>query len=265
MQHASSKVTSAHEKQSNHAAKQTVLMTMCQHSGVMAVKRTQALRLRLELRRYGRTETSPVPVQVPALVAMRVTTLCTPDTHPSRFLQPPDATTARQRFRQMLHVRNTANTGMLRHLCTRAASAAFRIPNTDGFMGRPLLETQKVDPEDVGSFWKKHDPPLGRSKDFWMTEEGRSLMTEWDNGTCPIPNVQNIAYLKQARRLLLKDYSKKTSFSGPMWQSLLYLCRAICHGGGLLHNTGISKRHRTADDSADHGKQHPGTWRVCSS
>ncbi|DBB15574.1 hypothetical protein WJX82_008878 [Trebouxia sp. C0006] len=49
-------------------------------------------------------------------------------------------------------------------------------------MGRPLLETQKVDPKDVGSFWKKHDPPLGRSKDFWMTEEGRSLMTEWDNG-----------------------------------------------------------------------------------
>jgi len=74
-------------------------------------------------------------------------------------------------------------TGMLRHLCTRAASAAFRIPNTDGFMGRPLLETQKVDP-------KEHDPPLGRSKDFWMTEEGRSLMTEWDNGTNPTPNVQ---------------------------------------------------------------------------
>ncbi len=57
-------------------------------------------------------------------------------------------------------------------------------------MGRPLLETQKVDPKDVGSFWKKHDPPLGRSKDFWTTEEGRSLMTEWDNGTNPTPNVQ---------------------------------------------------------------------------
>lgn len=56
-------------------------------------------------------------------------------------------------------------------------------------MGLPLSETQKVDPKDVGSFWKKHDPPLGRSQDFWRTEEGRSLMTEWDNGMRPVPNV----------------------------------------------------------------------------
>ncbi len=147
---------------------------------------------------------------------MRITTLRRPDTRPARGWQPPDPTTARQRLRQMLHFRNTANTGTLRHLCTRAASAAFRIPNSDGFMGLPLSETQKVDPKDVGSFWKKHDPPLGRSKDFWMTEEGRSLMTEWDNGTRPIPNVRPIQNVKQARRLLSRGYSKKTSISGQM-------------------------------------------------
>ncbi len=71
-------------------------------------------------------------------------------------------------------------------------------------MGRPLLETQKVDPKDVGSFWKKHDPPLGRSKDFWMTEEGRSLMTEWDNGTPPIPIVRPIPNVQQSEAFPLK-------------------------------------------------------------
>ncbi len=152
-----------------------------------------------------------VPVPVPALGAMRITALGRPCTRPAWCWQPPVPTTARQRLRQMFRFRNTANTGMLRHLCTRPASAAFRIPNTDGFMGLPLLETQKVDPKDVGSFWKKHDPPLGRSKDFWMTEEGRSLMTEWDNGTRPTPNLPLIPNVKQASRLLSRGYSKETS------------------------------------------------------
>lgn len=127
-----------------------------------------------------------------------VTTLRRPDTRPARCWQPPAPTTARQRLRQMLQFRNTAMNGMLRHLYTRAASAAFCIPNTDGFMGIPLSDTQKVDPKDVGSFWKKHDPPLGRSKDFWTTEEGRSLMTEWDNGTNPTPNVRPVPNMQQS-------------------------------------------------------------------
>ncbi len=144
---------------------------------------------------------------------MRITTLRRPDTRPARCRQPPFHTTARQRLRQMLHFRNTACTctGTLRHLFTRAASAAFRIPHTDGFMGLPLLETQKMDPKDVRSFWKKHDPPLGRSKNFWMTEEGRSLMTEWDNGRRLIPNVRPVPNVKQRRRLLSRGYSKKIS------------------------------------------------------
>lgn len=167
---------------------------------------SRASRLWNQLRRYGRDFPIPVP-------AMRcVATLRRPDTRPARCFQPPVPTTVRQRLRQMLQFRNTAMTGMLRQLNIRAASAAFRIPNTDGFMGLPLLETQKADPKDVGSFWKKHDPPLGRSKDFWTTEEGRSLMTEWDNGTNFTPNVRAVPNMQQSEAFPLNRLQQEVLY-----------------------------------------------------
>ena len=50
-------------------------------------------------------------------------------------------------------------------------------------MGLPLRETQKVDPTDVDGFWRKHAPPSDRAPGFFTTEEGHSLLKEWDNGT----------------------------------------------------------------------------------
>ena len=76
----------------------------------------------------------------------------------------------------------------LQQICTRAASVSgekcFCIPDTNGFLGLPLRETQKADPKDVKGFWMKHAPPLEIPPALLSTEQGHSLLEEWDNGTC---------------------------------------------------------------------------------
>lgn len=164
---------------------------------------------------------------------------------------------------QPLQLAHCANERSLRQVCSRLQSRAgsnetsFRIPDADGFMGLPLQQTQKLDPKDPANFWKQHAPPSGRSAEFWGTEEGHSLLVEWDNGArylCHI-NKQPALAGRTARQMGV-----------PLRNTgLLWFCRSICNGRGLLHNSSLPKRHRAAHDSLDHGQQHPGTCWLCSS
>lgn len=90
------------------------------------------------------------------------------------------------RLTQPLRLAPAANK-RLRQMCTRArcgsSKKSFCIPETNGFLRLPLRETQKVDPKDVKDFWTKHASSLDVSPAFLGTEQGHSLLEEWDNGT----------------------------------------------------------------------------------
>ncbi|KAL3137812.1 hypothetical protein ABBQ38_005068 [Trebouxia sp. C0009 RCD-2024] len=89
------------------------------------------------------------------------------------------------RLTQPLRLAPAANK-RLRQMCTRArcgsSKKSFCIPETNGFLRLPLRETQKVDPKDVKDFWTKHASSLDVSPAFLGTEQGHSLLEEWDNG-----------------------------------------------------------------------------------
>ncbi len=150
-----------------------------------------------------------------------------------------------------------ANKQLLRYVSTSAApdKSVFRVPNTDGFMGLPLVETQKVDPKDVRSFWKKHDPCPRRPEEFGLTDEGHSLMTEWDNGRSGLLSRRKCTGSADTQQVKSSDQS----------HMLLCMCRSLWHGGGVLRHAGVPKRHWTAHDSHHHDQQHLGAWWTCCS